>query len=160
MSLGCPRCGIRLEVYEDMTRFACGSCGAEVMVQRRGGTIALKVFEEPASVRAAEKTHNNGSELALLGMTAELARLVDLLAEPSLAANARYALQMEISRVTERIADIRRLVNSRPPPVPSNPSGPEISCMRCGKAATLHDSVCQNCGMTLGSGRVKILVKR
>jgi hypothetical protein len=130
------------------------------MVQRRGGTIALKVCEEPASVGAAEKTHNNGSELALLGLTAELARLVDLLALPSLSATDRRGVQTEISRLTERIADIRRLVSSRPPPVPSWPSAPELLCMRCGKPATLHDSVCQSCGMALGSGRVKILVKR
>ena len=160
MSLGCPRCGVRLDVYDDLNQFACGACGAQATVQRRGGTIALKACEEPRNGVAAEKNPKPGSELALLGLTTELARLVALLADPNLSATGRYGVQTEISRVTERIAEIRRLVSNGPQPVPSRPNPGEILCMRCGKAGSMRDSVCQSCGMSLVSGRVKILVNR
>jgi predicted RNA-binding Zn-ribbon protein involved in translation (DUF1610 family) len=160
VSLECPRCGVRLDVYDDMSRFACGSCGAAAVVQRRGGTIALKAWEEAGSGGAPEKNLKPGSEPALLALTTELARLVALLAEPGLSATHRYGVQTEISRVTERIGEIQRVVSRAPQPVTPRPSGPEILCMRCGKSAALRDSVCQNCGMSLVSGRVKILVHR
>jgi predicted RNA-binding Zn-ribbon protein involved in translation (DUF1610 family) len=160
VSLGCPRCGVRLDVYDDLSRFACGSCGAETVVQRRGGTIALKACEETNSGGAAEKSLKPGCELALLTLTQDLARFVALLAEPSLSATGRHSVQTEISRVTERIAEVSRFVSNGPQLVAPRPIGPGIVCMRCGKTAALRDSVCQNCGVPLGSGRVKILVNR
>ena len=33
-------CGAKLDVYDDMERFACGYCGTEIFVERRGGTVA------------------------------------------------------------------------------------------------------------------------
>jgi ribosomal protein S27E len=42
VKLNCENCGRGLDVYDDMERFACGSCGTEMAVQRRGGTIALQ----------------------------------------------------------------------------------------------------------------------
>jgi predicted RNA-binding Zn-ribbon protein involved in translation (DUF1610 family) len=160
VSLGCPRCGIRLDVYDDMSRFACGSCGAEAIVQRRGGTIALKACEETGSGGAAGKSPNPGPELALVGLTQELARLVALLAEPTLSDMGRRGVQTEISRVTERIGETHKLVRSGPQPVAPRPSGPGIVCMRCGQSASLRDSVCPSCGTSLTSGRVKIVVNR
>lgn len=46
--LSCPTCGARLEVTEDMDRFACLHCGNEVLVIRRGGTPSLE-FPTPAT---------------------------------------------------------------------------------------------------------------
>jgi ribosomal protein S27AE len=48
ISLNCPSCGDSLEVYDDMERFTCGYCGAEIAVQRRGGTLLLKVVSAPS----------------------------------------------------------------------------------------------------------------
>src|ERR1035438_7814036 len=44
VSLNCQNCGGKLEVYPDIDRFACSYCGSEMMVQRRGGTVALKAI--------------------------------------------------------------------------------------------------------------------
>jgi DNA-directed RNA polymerase subunit RPC12/RpoP len=49
ISLNCAKCGGSLEVYDDMERFACGYCGAELLVERRGGTVALQVGTSKAS---------------------------------------------------------------------------------------------------------------
>jgi len=46
VKLNCEICGSELDVYDDMDRFACGSCGAEIAVQRRGGTIVLQPVTE------------------------------------------------------------------------------------------------------------------
>src|SRR5260370_40159102 len=43
VKLSCGNCGSELEVYDDVERFACGHCGAAMEVQRRGGTIVLRV---------------------------------------------------------------------------------------------------------------------
>ena len=46
ITLKCQSCGGKLDVFGDMERFACGYCGTEMIVQRRGGTISLKRVEE------------------------------------------------------------------------------------------------------------------
>src|ERR1039457_5902622 len=46
INLTCANCGGKLEVYDDMERFACGYCGSEMLVQRRGGTVILKAITE------------------------------------------------------------------------------------------------------------------
>ena len=43
INLNCTNCGAKpLDVHDDddMERFACGYCGTEIIVQRRGGTVA------------------------------------------------------------------------------------------------------------------------
>jgi ribosomal protein S27E len=45
VTLYCANCGGKLEVYDDMERFSCGSCGTGLTVQRRGGTVTLGVAE-------------------------------------------------------------------------------------------------------------------
>jgi ribosomal protein S27E len=44
IKLSCANCGRELEVYDDVEQFACGNCGAAMQVQRRGGTIVLRVL--------------------------------------------------------------------------------------------------------------------
>ena len=46
ITLKCQSCGGNLDVYEDMDRFSCSYCGTEMIVQRRGGTVALKLVQE------------------------------------------------------------------------------------------------------------------
>ena len=46
IKLRCENCGGELEIYDDIGRFACGCCGSEFAVQRRGGTIVLKLVTE------------------------------------------------------------------------------------------------------------------
>jgi predicted RNA-binding Zn-ribbon protein involved in translation (DUF1610 family) len=72
--LKCQSCGAKLDVYDDMTRFACGYCGLEMLVERRGGTVSLKAVEEAIQKVqvAADKT---AAELALSRLEGELKAL-------------------------------------------------------------------------------------
>jgi predicted RNA-binding Zn-ribbon protein involved in translation (DUF1610 family) len=69
ISLNCASCGGTLEVYDDMERFACGYCGTEMAVQRRGGTAVLK----PASAASIEE-HNRAEKAADLARLKEEAQ--------------------------------------------------------------------------------------
>ena len=69
----CGNCGTWLEIYPDMSRFACGQCGTEFFVERRGGTIALKTVPSSA-YRAHGATDRIAAELALSRLDRELAQ--------------------------------------------------------------------------------------
>lgn len=76
INLKCVNCGAQLEISPDMTRFACGYCGAEQLVQRSGGTVALQaVTDAVAKVQAG--TDKTAAELALFRLQAELRQLDD-----------------------------------------------------------------------------------
>jgi hypothetical protein len=51
-------------VYDDVERFACGYCGSAMIVQRRGGIIALKAVTE-AIQKVHAGTDKTAAELAL-----------------------------------------------------------------------------------------------
>jgi len=51
-----------------MDRFACGSCGAKMVVQRRGGTVALV---QDASYKLKIGTDDNAAQLALARLAEE-----------------------------------------------------------------------------------------
>jgi DNA-directed RNA polymerase subunit RPC12/RpoP len=70
INLNCANCGAKLDVYDDMERFACGYCGAEMIVQRRGGTVALKAVTE-AIKKVAVGTDKMAAELALARLNQE-----------------------------------------------------------------------------------------
>jgi ribosomal protein S27E len=74
VSLKCQSCGGQLNVYDDMRRFACGYCGTEMVVQRRGGTVALKSATE-AIKQVQVGTDKTAAELALVRLNAELSKL-------------------------------------------------------------------------------------
>jgi len=48
IKLSCENCGSGLEIYDDTDQFACGYCGSHIAVQRRGGTVVLKLVTENA----------------------------------------------------------------------------------------------------------------
>ncbi len=62
IKLKCENCGAELEVYDDMERFACGHCGTEIAVERRGGTVILN---------AAAGRDKPSAELALVRLKEE-----------------------------------------------------------------------------------------
>ena len=74
VTLGCPTCGAKLQVTNDLDRFACGSCGNEHIVKRSGGIVSLKpVLDRLDQVRTGvDKT---ASELAIKRLTEEIAEL-------------------------------------------------------------------------------------
>ena len=46
IKLSCENCGSGLDIYDDTDQFACGYCGSQITVQRRGGTVVLKLVTE------------------------------------------------------------------------------------------------------------------
>jgi DNA-directed RNA polymerase subunit RPC12/RpoP len=63
--LNCPNCGGKLEVHNDIDRFACSHCGSEMVVERRGGTVSLqRVTEAIAKVQVG--TDKTAAELAIV----------------------------------------------------------------------------------------------
>lgn len=88
--LNCLNCGGRLDVYDDMERFACGFCGTGMIVQRRGGTVSLKSVAE-AIHKVQIGTDKTAAELALVRLNEELKKLTD---EERLVANSTSALSL------------------------------------------------------------------
>lgn len=83
ISLKCSSCGAILEISPDMEHFACGYCGVEQIVERRGGTVALKQVSE-AIARVQKATDKTAAELAIRRLTSEIAdKQNDLSAEAS-----------------------------------------------------------------------------
>jgi DNA-directed RNA polymerase subunit RPC12/RpoP len=83
INLNCANCGAKLDVYEDMERFACGYCGTQLFVQRRGGTVALKAVTD-AIKKVQIGTDKTAAELALarlghesIALSEELKKLAD-----------------------------------------------------------------------------------
>jgi DNA-directed RNA polymerase subunit RPC12/RpoP len=73
-SLQCKQCGANLEIQADFDRFACGYCGTQLLVQREGGTVSLKLVE--AVDRITKSTDRTGDELAIRRLESELTGLL------------------------------------------------------------------------------------
>jgi ribosomal protein S27E len=74
IKLRCENCGADLDVYDDMEQFACGYCGTEIAVQRRGGTVVLKLMT-PATKNMAAGADQTSAELALMRLKEEAGNL-------------------------------------------------------------------------------------
>lgn len=73
VTLRCPNCGGALEINGDMERFACAYCGSEQIVERRGGTVALRLADAVARVQVG--TDKTAAELALVRLDKEITAL-------------------------------------------------------------------------------------
>jgi len=82
ISLSCANCGGKLEIYEEMERFACRYCRSELLVQRRGGTVALKAVTE-AIKQVQVGTDKTAAELAIIRLEREAVELSDRFAQLS-----------------------------------------------------------------------------
>ena len=71
ITLKCPSCAANLDITPDITAFACGYCGTQQMVQRRGGSVSLKLIGE-AIARVQLGTDRTASELAIRRIREEL----------------------------------------------------------------------------------------
>ena len=110
VNLNCANCGAKLDVYVDMERFACGYCGTEMVVQRRGGTVALKaVTEAIKNVRIG--TDKTAAELALVRLDQDSVRLNEQLkkliaeaeAEPIANRGLRHGRRSDCWRTCRRV---------------------------------------------------------
>lgn len=69
--LACPSCGGKLQITNDIERFACAHCGTEILVRRGEGIISLKpVIDEVKGVRRA--TNHTAAELAIARIQKEI----------------------------------------------------------------------------------------
>lgn len=89
VTLACPTCGGKLEITEDVERFACGYCGYEHLVQRRGGIVTLRaVSEELAQIRSG--TDRTASELAIQRLQKEIRELEQETARQCVKIESKY----------------------------------------------------------------------
>ena len=71
ISIVCPSCGGKLDVYPDMDVFACGYCGSNLQASRRGGALTLKALTE--AIRKVQLgTDKTAAELAIARLRPEL----------------------------------------------------------------------------------------
>jgi predicted RNA-binding Zn-ribbon protein involved in translation (DUF1610 family) len=47
ITLSCPSCGHKLQITEDIDRFACDACETEYIVYRGGGIVTLSIVWQP-----------------------------------------------------------------------------------------------------------------
>ena len=75
LSLTCPSCGGRLQITEDLERFACAHCGNEHLVRRGGGVVSLvPVVQELRSIKSG--VDRTAAELAIIRLKEEIASFV------------------------------------------------------------------------------------
>lgn len=81
VTLTCPNCSGRLEITDDIDRFACMYCGSEHIVRRGGGIVTLQpVVDELKKVSTGISgvkvgVDRTASELAIQRLQGELAEL-------------------------------------------------------------------------------------
>jgi predicted RNA-binding Zn-ribbon protein involved in translation (DUF1610 family) len=74
VTLSCPTCGGKLQITQDIDRFACSHCGNEHVVKRSGGIVALSpVVEGLAKVQVG--VDKAASELTIIRLNSELMTL-------------------------------------------------------------------------------------
>jgi hypothetical protein len=74
VTLTCPSCGGKLQITDDIDRFACAHCGSEHIVRRGGGVVSLApVAEGLRQVQAG--VDRTASELAIPRLEKEIADL-------------------------------------------------------------------------------------
>jgi DNA-directed RNA polymerase subunit RPC12/RpoP len=73
--LRCGNCGASLEISNELNQFACGYCGTEQIVERKGGTVALKPITD-AIARIQTSTDKTAAELALRRLPQESNKLL------------------------------------------------------------------------------------
>ncbi len=80
VTLTCPSCGGKLQIGDDVDRFACSHCGSEHLVRRGGGIVSLApVVGELKGVRAG--VDNVASELAINRLKGDIANLEQQVAQ-------------------------------------------------------------------------------
>ncbi|MCX6038647.1 MAG: hypothetical protein NTW99_12310 [Chloroflexi bacterium] len=74
VTLFCPSCGGKLNITNDIERFACGHCGREHVVTRAGGIVSLSPVVE-ALKKVEVGVDKTASELAINRLQREIDEL-------------------------------------------------------------------------------------
>ena len=95
IALSCPSCGGKLQITDDLDRFACGYCGNEMVVNRGGGIVSLKPITEGLKKIQAGTDHT-ASELAIARLDKEIHELRDRLKKLTAAREESEAEAMKL----------------------------------------------------------------
>jgi len=76
ITLSCPSCGAKLEITQDINRFACSHCGQEHIVKRSGGIVSLSPVVEAIN-QVKSGVDKTAAELALARIPKEIIALED-----------------------------------------------------------------------------------
>jgi len=76
LTLTCPSCGGKLQITQDVDRFACSYCGVEHIVKRGGGIVSIAPVIESLK-RVQEGTDKTASELAIVRLQKEIQSLLE-----------------------------------------------------------------------------------
>jgi len=128
LALNCVSCGSNLKITGDMEKFACGYCGTQQIVERRGGTVALKPLTDAIS-KVQAGTDKTAAELALRRLREELGIL-----------QHRRLQRMNIA-ISERQATVSRAV-----------VGGAIAAGVCGFVGSLVNGAGTIIGILIGCG--------
>jgi predicted RNA-binding Zn-ribbon protein involved in translation (DUF1610 family) len=90
ITLSCPTCGAKLEVTDDIERFACRYCGNEHMVRRSGGIVSLKAVTEGLK-HVQVGVDKTAAELAIRRLKEEMSELQATMDAVTADARARVA---------------------------------------------------------------------
>ena len=71
VTLTCPSCGGKLEITNDVERFACAHCGQEHIVKRSGGAVLLSPVVD-ALKKVGVGVDKTAAELAIVRLQKEL----------------------------------------------------------------------------------------
>jgi len=104
VALKCPNCGSSLNIAPEMTAFACGYCGANIVVRREGGTVSVAL--EHAIAKVQRGTDKTAAELAIARLKADLRDLEAMAVHPDDMAEATQ-LRAEL---TKRYAHLHQKV--------------------------------------------------
>ncbi len=74
ITLSCPSCGGSLQITSEIDRFACGYCGQEHIVNRKGGIVSLFPVVD-ALKRVSAGVDKTASELAIIRLQKEIIEL-------------------------------------------------------------------------------------
>jgi len=74
ITLSCPSCGAKLEITQDINRFACSHCGREHIVKRSGGIVSLSPVVDAIN-QVKSGVDKTAAELALARIPKEIASL-------------------------------------------------------------------------------------
>lgn len=95
INLKCTNCGANLEITSDMNLFACGYCGSQQLVERKGGTISLKKVTE-AIEKVQVGTDKTAAELAIRRLSDELTGLKSQYQKERKLSNENYFAEYDV----------------------------------------------------------------
>jgi predicted RNase H-like nuclease (RuvC/YqgF family) len=96
VTLSCPSCGGKLQITNNVERFACASCGNEHLVLRKGGIISLLPLV--AGLRKVQEgVDKTASELAIKRLREEIS-----------------VLEPEIQELLDEVAEVNELLKILP----------------------------------------------